>query len=100
LRPAATGCGSRAGESPPTCWSKGGISRPAPSRARARPQALAVNLSDLAAIGAAPRWALLAIGSAESRRDSAEGVRGGFFALAERFGIDLVGAAHARAATT
>jgi thiamine-monophosphate kinase len=54
-------------------------------------KALAVNLSDLAAMGATPRWALLAV--ALPRPDArwlAEFSRG-FMVLARRFKIDLVG---------
>ncbi|HKW81336.1 MAG TPA: thiamine-phosphate kinase [Casimicrobiaceae bacterium] len=52
---------------------------------------LAVNLSDLAAMGAAPRWALLAgaLPSADERWLAA--FARGFFALADRYAIDLVG---------
>lgn len=68
---------------------------------------LAVNLSDLAAMGAAPRWATLALALPYGKRPhpsplpSGEG-RGvddawleqfsaGFFALAEEYGVELVG---------
>jgi len=54
-------------------------------------KALAVNLSDLAAMGATPRWALLAL--ALPRADArwlAEFSRG-FMALARRFDVDLIG---------
>ncbi len=52
---------------------------------------LAVNVSDLAAMGALPRWATLA--AALPAADSAwiEAFARGFFACADRFGIDLVG---------
>jgi thiamine-monophosphate kinase len=54
-------------------------------------KALAVNLSDLAAMGAAPRWATLALAlPAADERWLAE-FAAGFFALAERFGVELVG---------
>lgn len=52
---------------------------------------LAVNLSDMAAMGAAPRWATLALALPEAREDWLESFSRGFFALAERFGVDLVG---------
>ena len=52
---------------------------------------LAVNLSDLAAMGAQPRWALLAgaLPSADERWLAA--FARGFFALADRYSVDLVG---------
>jgi thiamine-monophosphate kinase len=54
-------------------------------------KALAVNLSDLAAGGATPRWAMLAL--ALPRADAAwlRGFSLGFFALARRHGVDLIG---------
>ena len=54
-------------------------------------KALAVNLSDLAAMGATPRWATLALAlpAAEERWLSA--FAQGFFALAERHGVELIG---------
>jgi len=54
-------------------------------------KALAVNLSDLAAGGATPRWATLAL--ALPRADAAwlRGFSRGFFALARRHGVDLIG---------
>ena len=61
-------------------------------------KALAVNLSDLAAIGAAPRWALLAIGLPQADEAWLKAFASGFFALAERFGVDLVGGDTTRAA--
>jgi thiamine-monophosphate kinase len=54
-------------------------------------KALAVNLSDLAAMGAAPRWALLALGLPSAEPKWLEGFSGGFFALAERYGVELIG---------
>jgi len=54
-------------------------------------KALAVNLSDLAALGAAPRWALLALGLPAADERWLEGFSAGFFALAERYGVELVG---------
>ena len=52
---------------------------------------LAVNLSDLAAMGATPRYALLA----GALPDAEEGWLGefaaGFFAVAERYGVELIG---------
>ena len=54
-------------------------------------KALAVNLSDLAAMGAAPRWATLAISLPAADEAWLEAFARGFFALAERFGVELVG---------
>lgn len=54
-------------------------------------RALAVNLSDLAAIGAKPRWATLALSLPESRSDWLEDFAAGFFTLAQRFGVSLIG---------
>lgn len=54
-------------------------------------KSLAVNLSDLAAMGATPRYATLAIGLPEAREDWVAAFAAGFFALAERFGVELVG---------
>lgn len=52
---------------------------------------LAVNLSDLAAMGARPRWATLA-GALPSADDHWLGAfADGFFACAARYGVDLVG---------
>jgi len=54
-------------------------------------KALAVNLSDLAAMGATPRWATLALAlPAADPRWLADFSRG-FMALARRFGVDLIG---------
>lgn len=57
---------------------------------------LAVNLSDMAAMGATPRWATLAIalpGIDETGTNEAwlEKFSAGFFALAKQHGVDLVG---------
>jgi thiamine-monophosphate kinase len=54
-------------------------------------KSLAVNLSDLAAMGAAPRWATLALGLREADEAWLAGFAGGFFALAGRYGVELVG---------
>jgi len=54
-------------------------------------QALAVNLSDLAAMGAEPAWALLALSLPEPDTHWLEGFARGFHALAERAGLTLVG---------
>lgn len=52
---------------------------------------LAVNLSDLAAMGAVPRWATLAISLPAVDEDWLAQFSAGFFALAGRYGVDLVG---------
>ena len=54
-------------------------------------KALAVNLSDLAAMGADPCWALLAIALPEADDAWLAAFARGFFALAERHGVELVG---------
>ncbi len=52
---------------------------------------LAVNLSDLAAMGAQPRWATLSIAMPGADEPWLERFSAGFFALAEQHGVDLVG---------
>jgi thiamine-monophosphate kinase len=54
-------------------------------------KALAVNLSDMAAMGAAPRWATLALALPRVDGRWLAGFSKGFFALARRFGVGLVG---------
>lgn len=54
-------------------------------------KALAVNLSDLAAMGADPCWALLAIALPEPDEAWLAAFADGFYALAGRYGVDLVG---------
>ncbi|MDW8469967.1 MAG: thiamine-phosphate kinase [Burkholderiales bacterium] len=54
-------------------------------------KALAVNLSDMAAMGARPRWALLAIALPEADEAWLAAFADGLYALAARFGVDLVG---------
>ena len=54
-------------------------------------KALAVNLSDLAAMGAAARWVLLALGLPSADKAWLEDFSAGFFALAERYGVELIG---------
>jgi thiamine-monophosphate kinase len=54
-------------------------------------KALAVNLSDLAAMGARPRWATLALALPEADEAWLEAFSRGFFALARRHDVDLVG---------
>lgn len=52
---------------------------------------LAVNISDLAAMGAAPRWATLALSLPSVDEAWLEKFSQGFFALAERHGVELIG---------
>lgn len=54
-------------------------------------KALAVNLSDLAAMGATPRWVLLALALPRAEERWVEAFAGGLFALAARHGVELVG---------
>jgi thiamine-monophosphate kinase len=52
---------------------------------------LAVNLSDMAAMGATPRWVLLAGALPDADPRWLDGFARGFFALAAAHGVDLVG---------
>ena len=52
---------------------------------------LAVNLSDMAAMGALPRWATLAISLPHADEVWLERFSTGFFALAGQYGVELVG---------
>ena len=52
---------------------------------------LAVNVSDLAAMGAQPRWATLAAVLPAPTFDELHPFADGFFACADAFGIDLIG---------
>jgi thiamine-monophosphate kinase len=54
-------------------------------------KALAVNLSDMAAMGAAPRWATLALALPAANEAWLKEFAAGFFALAGRFGVELIG---------
>jgi thiamine-monophosphate kinase len=56
-------------------------------------KALAVSLSDIAAMGARPRWALISVGLPQEIWDTnfGDAFYDGFFALAERFGVKLIG---------
>ncbi len=54
-------------------------------------KALAVNVSDLAAMGAQPRWATLALALPAIEESWLAAFSEGFFACAERYGVDLVG---------
>jgi thiamine-monophosphate kinase len=59
--------------------------------ARLGHKALAVNLSDLAAMGAKPAWCTLAVTLPEVEESWLSAFSRGFFALANRFGVALVG---------
>lgn len=52
---------------------------------------LAVNVSDLAAMGAAPRWALLALALPQADERWIAAFARGFLACARAFGVDLIG---------
>lgn len=52
---------------------------------------LAVNLSDMAAMGARPRWVLLSAALPELDADWLQRFCDSFFALAQRFGVILIG---------
>lgn len=52
---------------------------------------LAVNLSDLAAMGATPRWATLSIAMPSADEAWLQRFSAGFFALADEHGVELVG---------
>ena len=54
-------------------------------------KALAVNLSDLAAMGATPRWVLLAGSLPAVDEPWIAGFAAGFFACADEYGVDVVG---------
>ena len=54
-------------------------------------QALAVNLSDIAAMGAEPAWALLSLSLPQAEEDWLEAFADGLYRLAERSGVELVG---------
>ena len=54
-------------------------------------KALAVNLSDMAAMGAAPRWAILALAMPSADEAWLEAFAGGLFALADRYAVELIG---------
>jgi thiamine-monophosphate kinase len=54
-------------------------------------KSLAVNLSDLAACGARPRWVTLSIGLKTADEAWLAAYSAGLFALAERHGVELVG---------
>lgn len=54
-------------------------------------KALAVNLSDLAAMGAEPRWVTLNLTLPEQNESWLQAFAEGFYALAEQYGVTLIG---------
>lgn len=54
-------------------------------------KALAVNLSDIAAMGAVPSWATLSLSLPESDETFLQAFTDGLFSLAEQYGVELVG---------
>jgi thiamine-monophosphate kinase len=56
-------------------------------------KALAISLSDIAAMGARPRWAMLSIGLPDEvwKSEFADNFYEGFFQLAGRYGVTLIG---------
>lgn len=63
-------------------------------------KSLAVNLSDLAAMGATPRWATLSIALPEANEAWLTAFARGFFRMADQHGIELVGGDTTRGALT
>ncbi|MDA8128272.1 MAG: thiamine-phosphate kinase [Betaproteobacteria bacterium] len=63
-------------------------------------KSLAVNLSDLAAMGATPRWATLAIALPEENDAWLTAFARGFFRMADLHGVELVGGDTTRGALT
>ena len=63
-------------------------------------KSLAVNLSDLAAMGATPRWATLAIALPAANDAWLTAFARGFFRMADQHGIELVGGDTTRGALT
>ena len=63
-------------------------------------KSLAVNLSDLAAMGATPRWATLSIALPEADDAWLTAFARGFFRMADQHGIELVGGDTTRGALT
>ena len=54
-------------------------------------KSLAVNVSDMAAMGANPKWATLSIALPSANEDWIEAFSKGFFACASQFNVDLIG---------
>ena len=63
-------------------------------------KALAVNLSDLAAMGATPRWVLLSLALPDANENWLTRFCAGWFALAEQHGVSLIGGDTTRGALT
>lgn len=63
-------------------------------------KSLAVNISDLAAMGADPRWATLALALPEINEPWLAAFSQGFFDCAQRFGVDLIGGDTTRGSLT
>lgn len=63
-------------------------------------RALAVNLSDLAAMGARARWATLALSLNDADPGWLEQFAAGFFALADRYAVSLIGGDTTRGSLT
>jgi thiamine-monophosphate kinase len=63
-------------------------------------RALAVNLSDMAAMGASPKWATLALTLPDADAAWLEEFAAGLLDLAEEFGVELVGGDTTRGALT
>ena len=57
---------------------------------------LAINLSDIAAMGATPRWFLLNLVLPDANESWLEGFSTGLFSLATEFGVELIGGDTAR----
>ncbi|OJZ09579.1 MAG: thiamine-phosphate kinase [Thiobacillus sp. 63-78] len=73
---------------------------PADSPAGLGHKSLAVNLSDLAAMGATPRWATLAIALPEENDAWLNAFARGFFRMADLHGLELVGGDTSRGTLT
>lgn len=54
-------------------------------------RAVAVNVSDMAAMGAIPKWMTLAMTLKDADSEWLQGFARGFFTAAERFGVELIG---------
>ena len=54
-------------------------------------KSLAVNISDMAAMGAQPKWMTLAIALPEQNSEWLSAFAKGFFTCAQEFGVDLIG---------
>lgn len=54
-------------------------------------KSMAVNLSDLAAMGATPRYALLSVALPDADEKFLHGFAGGFFGLAQKYSVEVIG---------